>query len=295
MRKTLLLGLCLALLGVGRSEPPHQPSGPSPHPIPVVATIQPLASWIRSIGGERVEVTILIPPGTDPHTFEPRPSQLLALHQARMLVRVGLHLEALWIDRVLESLPRDSLFVVTVGSMVPTLGDPPNPHVWLSLPNAIRIVDSLARILERLDPHSASYFRDRARAFIHRATSLHQRFQRDFQTLTRRSFIAQHPTWTYLARDYGLQEVAVLSITPGQEPGPRKIAQIIRKIREFHIPILLVEPQLPKTLAELLRRETSIQWVELDPLGVLPGHQNYLQMMQENLETLYEALKEAEE
>ncbi len=260
-------------------------------PVPVVVTIQPLRSWVEAVGGDRVRVTVLIPPGRDPHTFEPRPSDIAAIYRAKLLVRVGLHLEASWIDRAISGV--DSIWVFTIGPAVPTIDDPPNPHVWLSLVNAQILVDSLVNVLSVLDPPSREEFQKRAEVFLRRANALHAKFQEKFRSLPRRSFVAQHPTWSYVARDYGLHQVAVLEVTPGQEPGPRTIARLIRLIREKRVPVLITEPQLPQNLVRMIQRETKIRVVQLDPLGGLPGHENYLRMMQENLEALYQAFQEA--
>ncbi len=279
--------LALGALGLGCSTPKQSAQGK----LRVVVSIYPLKSLVEQVGDDQVAVTVLVPPGTSPHTFEPRPRDVLALQKADLVVFVGMGLEHPWGERLVESAgTKPEALVELARGVVPTPDS--NPHVWLSPRNGIVMVQNLVAALARRDPAHADLYRARGDSLIHALDSLDQRYRQRFAQLKHRAFVATHAAWVYLARDYGLDLVAVVQQKPGEEPSARQVAEILQKMRQHGVRVVAVEPQLPEKAAQVLAAETGARIVRLDPLGIATGHTDYLDLLAYNLETLWRALAE---
>ena len=293
----LLVGLALGLLAGGcGSEQGGQ--------LTVVVSIPPLESFVRALIGSRaevgagvgmgvgvgeVEIVLLVPPGTTPHTFEPKPSDVQALARARLLVLVGLGLEEPWAGELVRSAGNPELKVVELAAGIEPIGDPPNPHVWLSPRRALTMVENLKEALIEIDPaHRADYERN-ARVYLKRLAELDRLYREELEGLPDKRFIATRPTWVYLAQDYGLVQVEVIAGPPGEEPTPGRLRRIIQLIETEGVPLLIALVQAPERFAELIAEETGVRLVRLDPLGV--EHSDYLELMRANLKKLVEGFR----
>ncbi len=259
----------------------------------VAVSILPLKSLVERVGDHRVQVTVLVPPGASPHTFEPRPEDVKALAQADLVVFVGMGLEDPWGYRLVESAGKDPSQVVELARGITPTPDS-NPHVWLSPKNGRILVQNLVAALSQRDPAHAQEYQARGDTLIQALDSLHQVYLQRFSSLKHRAFVATHAAWSYLARDYGLEQVAVLQKKPGAEPSARQVAEIVRLMRQRNVRVVIVEPQLPEKAAQTLASETGAQVIRLDPLGVATGHTDYLDLLAYDLETLWKALEQSD-
>lgn len=276
--KTLLFGLALGLFllgGCGEGQGGKRP---------VVVSILPLQSFVEALAGNHADVVLLVPPSTTPHTFEPKPSDIKALARAKLLVLVGLGLEEPWAEKMVRSAANPNLKVVELAEGIAPIGDPPNPHIWLSPLQAILMVQNLKRALIEIDPeHEADYERA-AEAYLKELVELDKEYRQAIKGLPDKRLIATRPTFSYLMRDYGLQQVAMIAGTPGEEPSAGRLAEIIRLIKEEGIPLLVGLVQVPERFADMIVEETGIRFIRLDPLGV--EHPDYLELMRANLAVL---------
>ncbi len=285
-----ILVLMLAMPGSGcrRSTP-----GVRRGRLQVVVSILPLKSMVERVADGRARVTVLVPPGASPHTFEPRPEAVKALARADLVVFVGMGLEDPWGYRLVQSAGKDPGQVVELArGAVPTPDS--NPHVWLSPKNGQVMVRNLAEALARRDPAHAAEYRARADSLVEALDSLYTVYRERFATLPHRAFVATHAAWAYLARDFGLQQAAVLQRKPGEEPSARQVAEILQRMKQQGVEVVVVEPQLPEKAARTLAQETGARIVRLDPLGVASGHTDYLDLLAYDLETLYQALRQSD-
>ena len=269
--------------------------------IRVVTTLPDLADWVREIGGDRVEVRSLLRGFENPHTYEPRVSDVKAVAGSRVLVRVGLGLEE-WLDGLVENSRNSELIQIVAAEGVPVLdaGEHQahghaagNPHVWLDPGRAAIMCRNIARGLEAADPFAGSYYQERLRAYLARLERTAEAIRQQVRSLKDRRFISYHPAWPYFAEGLGFELVGVVTRVPGQEPSARSLARLVDRIRAERIPVLVTEPQLPSEIPELLREETGIRVVTLSPiLGVGPA-KTYLELLERNATLLIEALSEA--
>jgi ABC-type Zn uptake system ZnuABC Zn-binding protein ZnuA len=259
-----------------------------------LASILPLADFTRQVGGDRVTVEALVPPGASPHTYELLPSQLRSLSRARLLVLNGVGLE-FWADRVVSAADNPNLLVVRTSDGLSIIeGDPDepggNPHVWLSPRCAMHQVRMIRDGLIKADPAGTAAYEANARDYLHQLSLLDEEIRGEVATFSSRRFIAFHAAWAYFARDYGLDEAGVIEHRPGQEPSPEKIASIVRTVRSIRARAIFAEPQFSPKAAEAIAEETGTRVLFLNPLGSPPDYR-YLEMMRANLKVMAEALK----
>lgn len=271
-------------------------------PIRVVTTLPDLADWVREIGGDRVRVTSLLTGLENPHTYEPTVGDIKAVAEARVLVKVGLGLEE-WLEGLVQNARNEQLLVVEAARGVPVLQNEGaegghghgrgNPHVWLDPGAAAKMCRNIADGLGEADPQDRTLFEDRVAAYLDRLGSLASRLRRQVASLPDRRFLSYHAAWPYFARGLGFEVAGVVTPIPGQEPSARSLVDLIRKIRDEKIPVLVTEPQLSSKLPDLLHQETGIRVVTLSPLLGSGSAKSYLELLEANAERLIGALRES--
>jgi zinc transport system substrate-binding protein len=286
-RRFLLIGLALTLGLAARGAD-------AGNKLLVAASILPLADFARQVGGDRTDVETLVPPGASPHTYELTPAQLELVSHARVLVLIGVGLE-FWADKMISAAHNPQLFVVRTAEGLNILAsdaDDPggNPHVWLSPVNAIHQVDMIRDALMRTDPAGSDTYRANAARYIGELRALDKEIRSTVATFSQRKFIAFHAAWVYFARDYGLQEVAVVESTPGREPSPADIAGIIRTAKAIGAKAIFAEPQFSQKAAQVIAEESGAKVLLLNALGQPPSYR-YLDLMQYNLAQMSRALR----
>lgn len=269
--KLILISLLLsaALSGcISPEEPPSAVSQNHSSPgdrIKVAATIAPLADLVKAVGGDRVDVTVVVPPGAEPHTFEPTPSLMVQLSQADLYVMNGAGLE-FWMDQLLQSSGNLRIVDSSLGiELLQEDGKETNPHIWLSLRNAAIQVENICSGLSDLDPDSRDYYIQNREDYLSKLHALDEQFNRSFSNVSTPVFIVHHPAWSYFARDYSLEQIPLLE--EEKEPGPRYLSQVIDLARERNITTVFVEPQFNPKAAEVIAREMSARLISLDPLA----------------------------
>jgi ABC-type Zn uptake system ZnuABC Zn-binding protein ZnuA len=288
-RPHTLLGLALfACLAVHDADTRAQAR------VPVAASILPLADFTRQVGGRRLQIEALVPPGASPHTYEPTPAQLKFLSRARVLVLNGVGLE-FWADKMISAADNPNLMVVRTAEGLKILegdADEPrgNPHVWLSPREAIHQVEMIRDALVRADPAGMDTYRANAERYIGELRALDAEIRATVATFSQRKFIAFHAAWAYFARDYGLHQAAVIESTPGREPSPAEIARIIRTARSIGAKAIFAEPQFPANAAKVIAEESGAEVLLLDPLGKPPDYR-YLDLMRFDLAQISKALR----
>ncbi|MEO5656572.1 MAG: metal ABC transporter substrate-binding protein [Nitrospiria bacterium] len=304
MRRPSLLFAAFAAIVVG---------GPVwAEPLPVVATLPVLADFVQVVGGDRVRVRSLITGLESEHTYTPKPSDVLAVHEAAMLVKVGLGLEV-WVNGLINNADNPRLVVVdTSRGLALMRGEDShvsaedrrevhpgeehrmggNPHVWLDPENAQAMIRQISDGLIRADPKGRTTYLANQAKYLTRLDALQREITALFAGITNRKIITHHPAWPYFARRFDLQIRGDIFTQIGSEPSARRIADLIRRVKKDRIRVIVSEPQLSPKIPQALAQETGARVVVLTPLpGALPGTEDYLAMMRYNARTLAEALR----
>ena len=255
----VLLSLVLLLCGcVSQNQTPSEK-------IKVATTIAPLGDFVKAVGSDKVEVTVLVPPGAEPHTFEPTPSQMKEVANADLYVMNGAGLE-FWMDKVLQVNKKMAKVDSSRGvSLLLENGGEADPHLWLSLRNARVQVENICQGLIQVDLANRDYYLKNKKDYLQKISALDQELNETFAAKERKIFIVHHPAWTYFARDYGLKQVPLMKNE--KEPGPKYLAEVIDLAREDNITTIFVEPEYNPKAAEIIAREMNASIVYLDPLA----------------------------
>ncbi len=314
----LLVGVALLVLAsCARPAPSATPEAlPTLQPVSlgpgerlrVVATTTIVGDVVARVGGDGIQLTVLLPVGADPHTYEPTPADLTAVAGAHVLFINGLGLEG-FLERTLRNVGGD-LPVVPV-----SVGIPPrpleeaeeeeeehshgeyDPHVWLDVRNVMVWVENIRQALSGLDPTRADRYAANAAAYRKELEALDAWILEQVAQVPpqNRKLVTNHPVFGYFADRYGFEQVAaVYPVSPGAEPSAREIAELEEVIRQFGVPAVFAETTVNPKLAEQVARDTGVRLVTLytDSLGEPgSGAETYIGMMQTSVRAIVDALK----
>ncbi|MCX6673001.1 MAG: zinc ABC transporter substrate-binding protein [Methanothrix sp.] len=247
-------------------------SGNASYRIKVATTIAPLGDFVKAVGGEKVEVTVVVPPGAEPHTFEPTPSLMMDVAKADLYVMNGAGLE-FWMDKLLETNKRMAVVDSSQGiALLQENEGEIDPHVWISLRNAAVQVNNICSGLIEVDSKNKDFYIKNRDAYLETLKALDVELNGTFAGKKNKIFIVHHPAWTYFARDYDLSQVPLMENE--KEPGPKYLGEVIDLARRSNITTIFVEPEYNPKAAEVMAREMNTGIVTLDPLA-----KNYLKNM----------------
>lgn len=295
LRNLWFIFYILSLLPISLTGCVRQPINAGNNKITIVASIAPLAYFAERVGGDRVSVELVVPPGSSAHTFEPKPEQLRALSNAKLLVLNGLGLE-LWADDLIGAAHNPKLIVVKTAEGLPIIRAPGhehdefgNPHVWLDPLDAIHQVEKIRDALIEADPTGADAYRQNTDQLVADLHQLDDEIRTAVATFKSKDIISQHAAWAYFAKRYGLVEAAVIETTPGREPSPGEIATIVQTVKKTRARAVFAEPQLSQKAARVIAAETGAQVLLLNPQGIPPNY-DYLATMRYNLAEMKKGL-----
>jgi len=275
----VLLALALALT-ISFSAPSAQAQST----LKIVTTTTDLASLAQAVGGDRVEVNAIARGYQDPHFVEAKPSFLLQLRRADLLIIVGLQLEIGWLPPLITQSGNPRIQTGAGGYLdasqfaqileVPTevvtraMGDVHpfgNPHYWLDAGNGRRVAQGIAQKLSELRPADAAYFQQRLQAFNDRLTQEERNWNAMMQPYRGRKVVTYHRSWPNFLNHFGLVSAGLIEPRPGIPPSPSHTIEIINMMKRDNVKIILVEPYFDLKMPNRIARETGAQVVVLPP------------------------------
>lgn len=267
------------------------PAAGPPGDLTIVTTTPILYSLTAQIVGNVATVANLVPPGASPENYALRPQDADTLHRADVLVINGLGFEQ-FLERAIEEAQSRRVVVMTASTDVETIGQPPDPHIWLDPLRAAQMTEVIARGLADADPAHAPVYQANAAAARARFERLDHDTRALLATVPDRRFIAFHPAWTYFAERYGLEQVAAIEETPGAEPTARDIAKLVRLVKDSGVRTLFSEPQFSPKIVEVLARDLGLTVHEVNPEGGELSADGYDALMRQNVAIFVTALQE---
>jgi len=250
----------------------------------VVTTTADLAALVTEVGGDRVNVTAIARGYQDPHFVEAKPSFLLLLRRADLLVMVGLQLEVGWLPPLVTQCGNPKIQPGAPGYLdvsqyaeileIPTtqvtraMGDVHplgNPHYWLDPQNGLRIAQGIEQKLAVMSPGDAGYFAERMQSFRQRIQEAEKRWDEQTKGYRGRKVVTYHRSWPNFTKRFGLQVVDYVEPRPGIPPSPGHIVELIQKMKRENVKVILVEPYFDLKTPQSVARETGAQVVVLLP------------------------------
>ncbi|WP_006786858.1 zinc ABC transporter substrate-binding protein ZnuA [Thiorhodospira sibirica] len=296
----------------------------------VVVSINPIHALVSGVMEGVAEPLRLVPPGTSPHDYAMRPSEMRALQDADLVIWVGPELER-FLQRPLHNLPaqvqRLTLLKDAELRLLPMReggiwdahehghdhdhnhrhdhhhhghhhhdDDHLDTHIWLSPYNAQRIVEAVSTQLIALDPHHADQYRQNRDALLSGLQALDTRLQQRLATVKERPFIVFHDAYQYFEQHYGLTPAGSITVDPSQPPGARRLREIRTRIQQADAICVFSEPQFRPALVRTLIEGTSARTGVLDPLGIdlAQGAQGYMQLLEQLADAVYRCLSDTQ-
>lgn len=249
----------------------------------VFVSILPQQYFVQQIGGDHVEVQVMVLPGANPATYEPRPRQMAALSNARLYFAIGVPFETVWLDKILAANPAMRVIHTERGIRKRTMAaNPrhaetledhedhpqgvPDPHIWLAPSLVKRQAGIVLEALKTADPTRAADYERNGRRFLAAIDSLDRDLQKIFAGKQGLQFMVFHPSWGYFAEAYGLEQVPIE--IEGKDPKPAQLQRLIEQAREHHITVIFAQPQFSRRSAAIVAGEIGGRVVVADPLAL---------------------------
>ena len=282
--------------------------GQSDGKLKVVATIFPIYDFARNIGGDRVNVTMLLPPATDAHNYELKPEDIVKVSKADIFLFTNFEMEQ-WAYKIIKAAgEKTNVLPVETGSgtVLLPLNDVEDhekdasrfdPHIWLDLDNAQKMVDNIARAFIKKDSRHSDYYLKNAREYKLKLIALDQRYHTELAKCQTKTILhAGHWAFAYLAHKYNLIYIAAYNASADVEPSPQNIFALVEKIKEQNVPYIYYEDIVAPRLAQTIAQETGTGLLKL-----CNGHDiskkdmknglSFISLMEDNLTTLKKGMQ----
>jgi ABC-type Zn uptake system ZnuABC Zn-binding protein ZnuA len=294
--------LALAVLGFGPAVGAAGVAAAVPAgTLAVVATTTQLQDLVRNVGGSRVSVTGILKPNVDPHEYEPRPSDAVALHGARLIVESGVGLDA-WMGKLIEEAGGDApVFVASNGLKIrPGDAEEPqgDPHWWHDPTNFEKAASALAASLGKVDPAGRSTYRQNARHYVATLKAMDAANTRALRAVpvAKRKLVTNHDAFGYFAAHYDITVLGSVldSLSTSAQPSAQDIASLVKKIRAAHVKAIFTESSINPKLEEQIASEAGVKvYADLygDTLGPAGSKgATYVQMERWNVTAIVDGL-----
>ena len=251
-------------------------------PIPVFVSIAPQDYFVQQIGKDLVDVHVLVEPGADPHTYEPKPQQMVALSKAVLYFAIGIEFETAKLAKITAVNPRMQVIHTDHGIMKLPMAPHDDhdtkdeqtkdhhqggldPHIWLSPPLAMLQARSILTALQAVDPAHRSTYEANYRALILDIINLDAQLRAIFDGLKGSPFMVLHPSWGTFAHTYGLNQVPIE--IEGKSPKPAQLKDLIERARSKRIKVVFAQPQFSSKSAKQISKAIGGRVAVVDPLA----------------------------
>lgn len=242
--------------------------------IKIVTTLFPLYDMAKEIGADKAAVSLLVPPGVEPHTFEPKPSDIIKINEADIFVYTGRFMEP-WAEDIIQGAVNKNIIAVDASKgtrmmrvVFPDKDEPSgafDPHIWLDFDNAKTMVKNIADALEARDPADKAFFKQRADDYNKRLIELDAAFRKTLGACKRKELVyGGHYAFGYLAQRYGFRYLAAQGVSPDAEPTAKDLAQLVEQIKKDKIHYVFYEELTSPKIAETIARETHAKLLLLN-------------------------------
>jgi len=283
--------------------------------ITVYTSFYTMYDFTVKIGGDKVNVINMVPPGMEPHDWEPSPRDIAGLSKASLFIYSGAGMEG-WVEKVLQSISNETLVAVETSKGIPLEksehadergenGDEEegfheshdyDPHVWLNPMYAKIQMKAIKDGLVRVDPENSRYYEENYNYYAEKLDELEGKYREAAASFSRKEIVVSHAAYEYLCSTYGLKQIAIEGLASGSEPTASKKAEIIDFIAEHDVKVIFFDGLSSSKVADTVAEETGVRTAILNPLeGLseedLKAGRDYFSVMEENLEALSDALR----
>ncbi|MEG6584200.1 metal ABC transporter substrate-binding protein [Dendrosporobacter sp. 1207_IL3150] len=315
-RPFLLMLICLLVLLTGCGSKVNQTQS-NIDKMKIVTTVYPVYEFVRQVGGDKVDVVMLVNPGVEPHDWEPTAKELMQIRSAKLFFYHGAGLEPMEKLLTKEVLGTAQAFEVSKGIALIEHSDEKDAHkhehdqekahkedehnhdadshIWLDPVAAQQEINNIAEALVAADPANRDYYLKNAEKFNSELIKLDQEYRLALNNVARRDLVTSHAAFGYLAKRYDLHQIAIMGLSPDSEPTPDKMAEIVNFCRENSVKYIFFETLVSPKLSQAIAAETGAGLLVLNPIESLTEDEikqgkSYITIMKENLINLKKAL-----
>jgi ABC-type Zn uptake system ZnuABC Zn-binding protein ZnuA len=278
----------------------------------VVTTTEDLAALAREVGGDKIKVESLSRGYQDPHFVEAKPSFVIKLHSADLLIAVGRELEIGWLpplvnqarnakvqpggDGYFDASQGVKILEIPTGQLTRAMGDvhpQGNPHYWLDPDNGLRIAKGIQKKMSALSPADAAYFAQREEAFEKRLAEAQKRWDAQMAPYKGTKIVTYHRSWPNFVDRFGLDVIGYVEPRPGIPPSPSHTLDLINDMKAKNVKIIMVEPYFDLKTPNSIARETGAKVLVMAPsVGAEKEITDYVSLFDYDVKLLAAALKE---
>jgi len=251
--------------------------------IKAVVSILPEETFVKAIGGDKVNVALMVQPGNSPHTYEPKPSQMIEIAKADLYFAIDVEFENVWLPKFKNLNPAmqiiDLTDDITKMQMVEKHEDEDHdqhhdehkhegedPHIWTAPANVKIIAQNIYHALKQKDPENATYYKNNLDIFLASVDETDKEIRAVLSSLKDgEKFMVFHPSWGYFAQAYHLKQIAVE--VEGKEPKPKELIHLLEEAKEEKVKAIFTQPEFSDTVSKIIAKELQIPVVKVTPLA----------------------------
>jgi len=302
LKRWAVLLLCLiTIVGFSACGKKNSTDATKGNKIKVSISFNAMKEFVAAVGKDRVEISTIIPNGTEVHDFEPKAQDFAGLSAARVFVYNGLGVEA-WADKAIQAAKNAKLIAVEASKGADAIAntDPEeieehgqyDPHIWLSLKGAELEVKNIKDALVQADPSNKDYYEKNCSDFVAQLESLYSEYTEKFQSAEKKSFVTGHAAFAYLCRDFGLKQNSVEGPYAEGEPTAQQLAELVEYCRENKVTTIFAESMVSPEVSKTLANEVGAKVETIYTMESGEGDMTYLDRMKDNLSKIYASLTE---
>ena len=266
------------------------------HQIKVLVSFYPLYEFTKIIGGERIDASIIIPLGIEPHDWEPTIQDLQKMQNADMIVINGAGLEP-WIVKLVSV--NSDILIIDTSNGIPLLKKHKyvfnnklqnDPHVWLDPVLAKKQIQNIVNGLEMVDPQNANYYQENANTYNTKLNLLDNKIRNELSVCGKKDFLAFHDAFSYFANEYNLNQNTIIGVNPSEEPTAVTLQQIIQGAKNLDLHVIFTEEAANPRVSQVIADEIGVKVLILSPIEIYEKNSDYIKRMEQNLSNLKEEI-----
>ncbi|MEA1916341.1 MAG: zinc ABC transporter substrate-binding protein [Campylobacterota bacterium] len=243
----------------------------------IVVSILPEKTFVQKIAKDMFEVEVMVTPGSSPHSYEPKASQMRAISKAALYFSIGVEFEKAWIKRFQSQ--NSTLKFIDLSANIKKIemvkhhhgddhhdGNKLDPHTWTSPKNVLLMAETIYASLVKLDPKNKDYYNSNFTEFVKEIKETDAKIRSSLKNVLPKSkFMVFHPSWGYFANEYNLIQIAVE--VEGKKPKPKELIEIINEAKEEKVRVIFTQPEFSDKSAKIIAKELDIGVVKISPLN----------------------------
>ncbi|HAK88274.1 MAG: zinc-binding protein [Nitrospirae bacterium GWB2_47_37] len=272
-----ILVICLAVMLLSCAK--KEEKQPETKKLRIVTTLFPLYDFAKNIGVEYADVSLLLPPGVESHSFEPKPDDIVKINKAGVFIYTGKHMEP-WAEKILKGIDNKSLIVVDSSKGINLMKEAEedghdhkhgkseqemDPHIWLDFGNAQKMVDNMLEGFIKADAVNADAYRKNAAQYKALLSALDNKFREGLASCSTKYFIhGGHYAFGYMAGRYGLNYIsAYRGFSPDSEPSAKRLAELVKNMKKHNVKHIFYEELVSPRVADTIAKETGAALLQL--------------------------------